>query len=40
MIEEGRWRRKQANDLELGGPESRLQKAHLPLKKGKLYFIG
>lgn len=40
MTEEGRWRRKQANDLELGIPDSRLEKVHFPLKKGKLYFIG
>lgn len=40
MTEEEKWRRKQANDRELGIPDSRLEKVHLPLKKGKLYFIG
>lgn len=40
MLEERRGRKKQAEDLERGVPESRLEKVHLPQRKGSCTLCG
>lgn len=40
MLEESRGRRKQAEDLEMSIPESRLEKVHLPQRKGSCTLRG
>lgn len=40
MLEESGGRRKQAEDLEMSIPESRLEKVHLPQRKGSCTLRG